>query len=96
MSSDFGDNTKITAYIKDNLKYGVEPVTIDIMLGDLDYDGQVDSLDLTILKRYILRKIDKGSDPYFLIAADVNKDGSVDSLDVSILKRYILRKIKSF
>jgi len=37
MSDDFGDNTKITAYIKDKLKYGVEPVTIiDITLGDLN------------------------------------------------------------
>jgi len=42
MSDDFGDNTKITAYIKDKLKYGVEPVTIiDITLGDLNYDGKL-------------------------------------------------------
>jgi hypothetical protein len=97
MSDDLGDNTKITAYIKDKLKYGVEPVTtIDILLGDLNYDGEVNSTDCTILKRYILRKIDIGSDPNFLTAADVNRDGSVDSTDLTLIKRYILRKIKSF
>mgnify|MGYP000058633988 FL=1 len=63
-----------------------------IIYGDLNGDGFVDSLDLTILKRFILRKINLPQDK--LEAADLNRDGSVDSIDNSILKRYILRKIK--
>ncbi|HQA56920.1 MAG TPA: glycoside hydrolase family 9 protein [Acetivibrio sp.] len=60
--------------------------------GDLDGDGQIDSLDLSILKRYILRKLKKLGVPEE--AADLNKDGSIDSLDLTLLRRYILRKIK--
>lgn len=61
------------------------------LCGDVNEDGLVDSLDLTVLKRYVLRKIDDSKIAKRL--ADVNEDGVIDSLDVSILKRYILRKI---
>lgn len=64
--------------------------------GDVDGSGQVDSTDLTILKRFILHKLnsfpyDKGH-----LAADVNADNSIDSTDVTLMKRYILRKINKF
>ena len=61
------------------------------LCGDVNEDGLVDSLDLTVLKRYVLRKIDDSKIAKRL--ADVNEDGVIDSLDVSILKRYIHRKI---
>lgn len=62
--------------------------------GDLDGDGEINSLDVTYMKRYILRKLSAlPVDEYF---ADVNDDGSVDSLDLSLLKRYVLRKIDKF
>ncbi|HOQ37442.1 MAG TPA: cellulase family glycosylhydrolase [Acetivibrio sp.] len=61
-----------------------------ILYGDVNDDGSVDSLDVTILKRIVLRKYN-GS--YNKEAADVNADGAIDSLDVSILKRFVLRKI---
>jgi len=67
-----------------------------IIYGDLNEDGDVDSLDLTILKRYLLRKIDKLPCQNGHIAADLNGDGDVDSLDLTILKRYLLRKIDKF
>jgi len=86
-----------TAYIKDKLKYGVEPVTIiDITLGDLNYDGKVNSTDYLVLKRYLLGTIDKESDPNFLKAADLNRDGRVNSTDMSLMKRYLLGIITSF
>ncbi len=69
----------------------------EIKLGDLDLDGSVDSFDLTLLKRFVLRKLKEfpsGDHAKSLLAADVNKDGSIDSLDVSILKRVILRKME--
>lgn len=70
--------------------------TNDFTYGDLDGSGQVDSTDLTILKRYVLRKLftfpyDKGK-----LAADVNADNSIDSTDITLMKRYILRKIDKF
>lgn len=61
--------------------------------GDLDNDGGVNSMDLTLLKRYLLRKVSLTSDQ--LRAADLNLDNEINSIDLSILKRYILRSIKS-
>ncbi|HPT91264.1 MAG TPA: CIA30 family protein [Acetivibrio sp.] len=62
--------------------------------GDLDFDNQVDSLDLTLLKRYVLRKYqpDPSVEDKFRKAGDLDGDNSVDSYDISLLKRMILRK----
>ncbi|NLP13595.1 MAG: hypothetical protein GX383_03735 [Clostridium sp.] len=64
--------------------------------GDIDGSGNVDSTDLTLIKRYILRTItsfwyEKGAE-----AADVNGDGAINSTDCSLIKRYLLRKIDKF
>jgi hypothetical protein len=63
----------------------------DTLYGDVNDDGYVDSTDVTILKRVVLRKF---TGNYNEDAADVNTDGYVDSTDVTILKRFVLRKIK--
>ena len=63
-----------------------------VKYGDVNDDGTIDSLDLTMLKRYILRKLTIDN----LTVADLNGDNSADSLDVTILKRYLLRKLSSF
>jgi len=65
-----------------------------VKLGDLNSDGSIDSTDITILKRILLRKMDPSDEAK--LAADVNKDGSIDSTDLTLLKRYILRKIDKF
>jgi endoglucanase len=69
----------------------------DVTRGDINLDGAVDSTDLTLLKRYVLRKLSAfpSDDPAkSLIAADANNDGSIDSTDITIVKRIILRKIQ--
>ncbi|HOQ36557.1 MAG TPA: glycosyl hydrolase [Acetivibrio sp.] len=68
--------------------------TPKIMYGDLNGDESIDSLDLTLMKRYLLRKIDEQS--ISKDAADLDGDGEINSLDVSLLKRYLLRKITVF
>lgn len=66
----------------------------DDKYGDVDADGDVNSTDITILKRYLLRKMDRLPYPEREYLVDLNKDGAVDSTDLSILKRYILRKLE--
>jgi len=72
----------------DLYEYDASP---DFTYGDLDADGLITSLDVSILKRYILRKMLKLGVPEE--AADLDGDGQITSLDLTILKRYILRKI---
>jgi hypothetical protein len=48
---------------------------------------------VTLLKRYLLRKLTQLPGENAELAADVNNDGEVDSTDLTILKRFVLRKI---
>jgi pectate lyase len=65
----------------------------EMVYGDINGDGLVDSTDLTIMKRYILKRLDFTSDQ--LKAADVNLDNEENSTDITILKRFILKKIRT-
>lgn len=67
-----------------------------IIYGDVNQDREVNSTDLTYLKKYILKKGVYELDDYSYLAADVDGDGNVDSLDLTYIKRYILRKISEF
>ncbi|MFZ5987177.1 MAG: sialate O-acetylesterase [Bacillota bacterium] len=67
-----------------------------IMKGDASVDGIVNSNDYTLLKRYLLKIIDKFPNPGGSKAADVNSDGLINSTDLTLLKRYILGIISSF
>ncbi|GAE90048.1 carbohydrate-binding domain-containing protein [Acetivibrio straminisolvens] len=57
--------------------------------GDLNSDGKVNSTDLTLMNRYIL----KSYTDINLIRADLNGDGKINSSDYSLLKRYLMRLI---
>ncbi|NLL05807.1 MAG: glycoside hydrolase [Clostridiaceae bacterium] len=92
---ELGDNQNITAYVKGELKFGVEPVVISYILGDLNLSGDVDSLDFGIMRRYLLGYTDLEDEVYNNVA-DVNKDGYVDSLDFASMRLYLLGIIKSF
>lgn len=77
-----------------NLSFSAD--TYSTKYGDLNGDGLIDSTDLTILKRYVLRKTSEFPVSNGNVAADVNADSEVDSTDLSLFKRYILRKISEF
>jgi endo-1,4-beta-xylanase len=66
----------------------------DNYYGDLNGDDSVDSTDVTMMKRFLLKKLDLSETAR--INADVNTDGSVDSTDLTLIKRYVLKKIDSF
>jgi len=59
----------------------------------LNGDGKINSSDLNMMKRYLLRLIDGLNDT---ACADLNGDGKINSSDYSILKRYLLRMIDKF
>ena len=59
----------------------------DFMLGDLNGDKIINSLDATLMSRLILEMDDVEANRK---AADINGDGRINSLDYSLLSRHIL------
>lgn len=76
---------------KNNVKvYGLDPSGEEtILCGDVNIDGRIDALDLSIFKRYLLAVDDSGLS---MKNADVNQNGDVDSIDFALLKKLILDK----
>ena len=58
------------------------------LLGDVDFDGDVDASDALLVLRYVLGLV--SFDDNTLAIADVNNDGAADSLDVIIILRMAL------
>ena len=61
----------------------------DVLIGDVNNDGNVNTLDRVILTRYIAKWAEYPAESINMVAADVNCDGSVNTLDRVILTRYI-------
>ncbi|MDQ2088086.1 family 43 glycosylhydrolase [Herbivorax sp. ANBcel31] len=68
----------------------------DILHGDLNGDGNIDSTDYHLLARYILEITDDFPVENYMKVADLNGDGLIDSSDAILLKRYILDIINEF
>lgn len=60
--------------------------------GDLNGDGNINSSDLSLMKRHLLDITTISNITY----ADLNGDGKVNSSDYALLKRYLLNTITSF
>ncbi|NLU27284.1 MAG: cellulase family glycosylhydrolase [Hungateiclostridium thermocellum] len=71
-------------------------VTANILYGDVNGDGRVNSTDCVILQRYILRSIAEFPSPDGAVAADVNADKKINSTDLALMKKYILLIIDKF
>ncbi|CDG34951.1 glycoside hydrolase family 9 [Acetivibrio thermocellus BC1] len=69
-------------------------------VGDLNADGSINSVDITYMKRYLLRSISvlpyQENERIRIPAADTNGDGAINSSDMVLLKRYVLRSISEF
>jgi hypothetical protein len=69
-------------------------ITGSTLLGDIDENGEVNSVDLLLLKKYILQM--NTLEGQGLINANVDKNEEVNSVDLLLLKKYLLQMIDSF
>ena len=60
-----------------------------VVLGDVNGDGEVDAIDLLLIKRQLLGT--HSFEESYNIASDLNKDTVVDAIDLLLQKRYLLR-----
>lgn len=72
---------------------GIYRVKLDIK-GDLNLDGAVTTLDLALMKLYIVEKIDISEINFN--NGDIDSNGSIDLVDMAYLKLHLAGIIKSF
>lgn len=66
-----------------------------ILYGDLNGDGKINSIDYTLMTRYILGDTNILREDY-IISADLNGDKKINSTDCALLGRYVLSIIYKF
>ncbi|MGN1412210.1 MAG: endo-1,4-beta-xylanase [Oscillospiraceae bacterium] len=69
----------------------VAPTNPDVLLGDANEDGKINTIDVLTIKRYLLHLADETS--LNITNSDTNKDGVVRSNDITIIKKYLLHII---
>ena len=95
--TDYGQNLKITAYVDGVLVYGTEPTgTSTEKIGDLNKDNNIDALDYSLMKQYLLGIVKDLPADNDLYVADLNGDGSINAIDFALLRQYILGIITRF
>lgn len=73
---------------------GQEPAAL--RYGDLNGDGKANSLDLSLIKRFVLGSITVFPSPNGLKAGDLDGNALINSADFSLLKRYVVGTIDKF
>jgi len=66
----------------------------EVKLGDINFDGEINSIDYALLKSALLGRTKLSAEAEK--AADLDKNGEVNSIDYALLKSYLLGKIKDF
>jgi hypothetical protein len=64
------------------------PVKDELLYGDLDDSGDVNALDIALMKQYLLGIITTFPTVNGLKAGDLNGDGSIDAIDFGLIKQY--------
>ncbi len=72
------------------------PTPTNSIVGDLNEDGGVNSIDFGYLRMYLLGSIKDFPAQNDLRAGDLNGDGNINSLDFGYMRRYLLGDIKMF
>lgn len=82
------NHNRTEAYYYNNVKTISFKVRESYLIGDADGSGEVDTIDTTIIQRYLARmdvKVVDGFDQ----RADITQDGMADLMDVTYLQRYL-------
>lgn len=58
------------------------------VIGDVDFDGDINIKDATLIQKYIVNLSELSEEQYFV--ADFNKDGSVDVNDATDIQKYLV------
>ncbi len=66
----------------------VKPQTADFLLGDVNGDGAVNSLDYAMLKSYLLGKISLSQEA--MRTVDFNNDNTIDAIDLALFRKNLL------
>ena len=69
------------------------PAEINLRIGDINFDGLVNSLDVSAAKKGLISGFASNAAK---LAADVDQSGTVDADDVKYLKEFVLGKIGEF
>ena len=67
-----------------------------VIYGDVNADGNVNSIDFGFMRMYLLGLIDKFPSEKGFDQADVNGDGNVNSIDFGFIRMYLLGGIDKF
>ena len=68
-----------------NTTITLDPATAKTILADVNGDGQIDTIDLTIMRKYL-----SGYTVEMNVAtADLNGDGTVDTIDLTLMRKYL-------
>ena len=65
-----------------------------VKLGDVNDDGNINVIDVMLVKRYLLHLIDETG--LNITSADVNKDGEVRGNDNQLIRMYVLHMFEDF
>lgn len=109
-AADFTGSTQVTpvvSYIRNNTvafsvfenitataESGTVEAGTEVLLGDVNGDGKITGMDVTVLKMYMKNKYTLS--PTQMKAADVNGDGKITGVDVTMLKMYMKNKLAAF
>lgn len=67
-----------------------------VLYGDLNGDGNTNSIDFALLRSYLLGIIAEFPSSRGFVAADVNADVKVDSIDFALYRQYLLGIVNVF
>lgn len=70
--------------------------TNEIAYGDLDGNGDINAIDLSLMRQYLLGSITEFPSSDGLKAADLDASGTIDALDFVTMKQYLLGIITKF